>query len=129
MHRADEPSDLGSPHPPADLMQAMAAHASTRLYARGEAVYQSGQPADRWYRIVSGMAARCSDLSDGRRQILELLLPGDFFGFSARAEHLHGVEIVVDAKVVSYSRRSLEALAVSDPSFERSLRDLAFAAI
>lgn len=129
MERADERSNLASPRVPTDLMQAMAAHASTRPYTRGEAVYQSGQPADRWYRIVSGMAARCSDLSDGRRQILELLLPGDFFGFSARAEHLHTVEIMVEAKIASYSRRSLEALAASDPSFERGLRDLAFAAI
>ena len=87
---------------------------------------QLGRPA----RGVVGIAARCVDLADGRRQILELLLPGDFFGFSARAEHLHGVEAMVcDTRVSSYSRRRLEELAVCNPKVERGLRELAFAAI
>ena len=115
---------------PAELLQAMDAHGCTRLYARGEAVYQVGSRTDRWYQLVTGIAARCADLSDGRRQILELLLPGDFFGFSARAEYLHGVEtMVADTKITSYCRRSLEELAVSDPKIESGLRELAFAAI
>jgi CRP-like cAMP-binding protein len=123
-------SDRANPQPPAELLQAMAAHASTARYVRGQSVYQAGDRADRWYRIFAGVAARCSDLSDGRRQILELLLPGDFFGFSASAEHLHGVEVVTgDTEITSYSRHSLEALAATDPKLERGLRELAFAAI
>ncbi len=130
MDRPDEGSDRPGGRLPGDQLELLAAHASTRCYARGEAVYHAGSPADRWYQVESGIAARCADLSDGRRQILELLLPGDFFGFSARDEHVHGVEIVVDGtRVHTYSRRRLEALADSDPKLERVLRELAFAAI
>jgi CRP-like cAMP-binding protein len=115
---------------PADLLRAMAAHAATRRYARGDVVYHAGGSADRWYQVVTGIAARCTDLSDGRRQILELLLPGDFFGFSAGEEHQHRVEAMVgDTRVSSYSRRTLERLSVTDPRIERGLRELAFAAI
>jgi CRP/FNR family transcriptional regulator, nitrogen fixation regulation protein len=130
MDQTSERSERAGGRVSADLLQALAAHASIRRYARGESVYQAGTAADRWYHIVAGIAARCVDLSDGRRQILEFLLPGDFFGFSARAEHVHGVEVMVsDTRISSYCRRSLEDLAVSDPRIERGLRELAFEAI
>ncbi len=128
MERIAEPSERTN-HVSTHLLGAMAGHASTLRYARGDVVYHAGGAADRWYRIVTGIAARCADLADGRRQILELLLPGDFFGFSPGAEHLHRVEAVSDTKVSAFCRRSLEKAAVSDPKLERGLRELAFAAI
>jgi CRP-like cAMP-binding protein len=54
-------------------------------YDRGQLIYDEGDPIECWYRIVSGMARRFTVRPDGRRQIVDLLLPGDAFGFGARA--------------------------------------------
>ena len=50
-------------------------------------IYEEGDPAECWYRVVSGMARRFNVRADGRRQIVDLLLPGDVFGFGARGRH------------------------------------------
>src|SRR3981081_3916766 len=50
-------------------------------------VYCQGGAADYWYRIVDGAARQCTQISDGRRQIMDFLLPGDLFGFDASARH------------------------------------------
>lgn len=42
-----------------------------------------GDRASSIFRLVEGWAGRCRFLSDGRRQLLSILLPGDFFGTQA----------------------------------------------
>jgi CRP-like cAMP-binding protein len=51
-----------------------------RSCAAGAAVIARGERQDRIYRVHSGWAHRSTVLSDGRRQIFEILLPGDFMG-------------------------------------------------
>jgi CRP-like cAMP-binding protein len=65
--------------------------------------------------------------SDGRRQILGLLLPGDFFGFTAREQYDFAVEAIVEGMAIaSYPRRRVEALADADPELAREIREVAF---
>src|ERR1700722_19403413 len=71
-----------------------------------------------WYRGVSG-AARCYIvLPGGRRQILDLLLPGDFFGFTvSEGDIFYGIDAVVDkTSVACYPREALQAMADADPA-------------
>jgi CRP-like cAMP-binding protein len=97
---------------------------------RGEVVYARGNPVDHWYRIVSGLARKCSVTPDGRRQILDFLLPGDFFGFNGREKHPLTVEAVVEGTVVArYPRAQLERLAETNPQVGRYLREMAFEAL
>jgi CRP-like cAMP-binding protein len=97
---------------------------------RGEMIYASGDPVEHWYRIVSGLARECSVTPDGRRQILDFLLPGDFFGFNAREKHPLTVEAADDDTVVArYPREQLERLAETDPQVGRYLREMAFQAL
>jgi hypothetical protein len=60
----------------------------------GGTIYDQGVPAEYWYRIASGLARKCAVTPEGRRLIVDFLLPGDFFGFSARDEHAFAVEAV-----------------------------------
>jgi CRP-like cAMP-binding protein len=47
---------------------------------------------------------------------VELLLPGDFFGFTALTEYDSAVEAVAEGTIVaSYPRRRVEMLAEADP--------------
>jgi CRP-like cAMP-binding protein len=83
-----------------------------------------------WYRVVSGAAKRCATHSDGRRQIINLLMPGDFFGFGTCAENEFTVEALLEGtRIATYPRRRVEALADANPAVGRLIRNMAFTAI
>jgi CRP/FNR family nitrogen fixation transcriptional regulator len=97
---------------------------------RGQEICREAQPAEYWYFVISGVVRRCILRSDGRRQIVGLLLPGDFFGFTAGDQYDYTAEAVGEGTVLaSYPRRRLETLADSDPSLARELRQVTFEAI
>ena len=111
-------------------MDAMESLGKARVCHRGEEIYGREDPAKHWYRLVSGMARKCALLADGRRQIVDFLLPGDFFGFVARHEHFFAVEAVIEGTVVvRYPRRSVELLADANPMVGQRIREVAFDAI
>jgi CRP/FNR family transcriptional regulator, nitrogen fixation regulation protein len=63
-------------------------------------------------------------------KIVDLLLPGDFFGFTARSEYDSTVEAVAeDTIVASYPRRQVEVLAEADPRLAREIYQVAFEAL
>jgi CRP/FNR family nitrogen fixation transcriptional regulator len=94
---------------------------------RGQEVYRQTDAIDHWYRVLSGLAKEHALLADGRHQIVNFLLPGDFFGFGARNQHQFTVEVVVDGTVLaSYPRREAEMLAERDPSVARLICAEAF---
>ena len=75
---------------------------ATRVrYSRGQAIYEEDSVVDCWCRVVSGVARRFSLRIDGRRQIVDLLLPNDVFGFGTRGRHRFTVEAVVDGTVIA----------------------------
>ena len=97
---------------------------------RGQEICSQGEPADHWYCVISGAARRCVIRLDGRRQIVDLLLPGDVFGFSAGEEYDYTIEAVAEGTVVaSYPRRRVEMLADADPLLGREIRQVAFLAL
>lgn len=98
---------------------------ATRVrYNRGQAIYEEDSGVDHWYRVVSGVARRYSLRADGRRQIVDLLLPDDVFGFGTRGRHRFSVEAAMDATVVArYARARLEMLASSDVRVAQQLQE------
>jgi CRP-like cAMP-binding protein len=121
---------LASDPPLRDPLDASDCLATTTRYRRGEEVYAPGDPAEHWYRVVSGMARKCAVEADGRRQIVDFLLPGDLFGLITRHEHRFAVEAVADGtEVARYPRGKIERLADFDPRIGRLIREAAFEAI
>jgi CRP-like cAMP-binding protein len=97
---------------------------------RGQQIYRREDPVDHWYRVLAGMARKSTLFPDGRRRIVDFILPGDFFGFSAREERYFDAEAVMDGTLVAaYSRRAVETLAETDGDVARQLRELAFESI
>lgn len=95
---------------------------------RGQELYRRSDAADHWYQVVSGLAKEQALLSDGRRQILDFLLPGDCFGFGTRDQHQFAAEVVINGTVViSYPRREIERLAEHDPNLSMLICQLAIA--
>jgi len=99
-------------------------------FARGEPIYLNGDPADFWYRILSGASRKCAFTLDGRRQILDFLRPGDLFGYDAQDVHSFSAEAIVSGTTVArYPRRGAERVADSDPQVARRIRELAFESV
>lgn len=99
---------------------------STRIIvARDDEVVGQGAPAEYCYIVLSGCIRTVLLLEDGRRQVGEFLLPGDFFGWEALGEYDVSAEAVSPATLLRYSRRRLEELAGRDPALAVRLRALA----
>jgi len=99
-------------------------------FHRGQEICSQGRPPEHWYFLISGAARRCAIRSDGHRQIVDLLLPGDFFGLEFGDQSDDTIEAVAEATVTaSYPRARIEALAESDPKIARELREIAFTAL
>jgi CRP/FNR family nitrogen fixation transcriptional regulator len=114
------------PHPLKSLDQL----AMITPFHRAQEICSQGSPADHWYYLVSGAARRCVIRLDGRRQIVDLLLPGDLFGFSVLDEYDSTIEAIAEGTVVAaYPRRRVEMLADSNPQLAREIRQVAFAAL
>ena len=80
--------------------------------SRGQQGSCQGEPADRWFWIITGTARRSLIRRDGRRQIVDLLLPGDCFSFTNGDEYDDTVEAVArETYVARCIRRDAEAVA------------------
>jgi CRP/FNR family nitrogen fixation transcriptional regulator len=114
------------PHPLKSLDQL----AMMTVCHRGQEICSQGRQADHWYCVISGAARRCVIRLDGRRQIVDMLLPGDVFGFTAGEEYDYTVEAVAEGTIVAaYLRRRVELLADADPQLAREIRHIAFLAL
>jgi CRP/FNR family nitrogen fixation transcriptional regulator len=92
----------------------------------GQEVCRQGQAANYWYYLVAGAAMRCVTRSGGRRQAVDLLLPGDFFGLIAGKEHDTTIEVVAAGTIVAaYPRQRIETQAQSDLQLEVEIRQIA----
>ena len=96
---------------------------------RGQVISRAGRPTDCWYSVLAGAAEKCALQADGRRQIVDLVLPGDFFAFSPGTEGQHFVEAIVDDTIIAYyPRPRVETVADANPEVARAIREVALAA-
>jgi CRP/FNR family nitrogen fixation transcriptional regulator len=110
---------IDSPSAPAVLQQI----ATVRLVRREQTIIEQNSEGDSWFCVISGAARQFTINSGGRRQIVDLLLPGDFFGFGPDNHARFAVQAITDDTIVArYPRLQLEALADSDARVARELR-------
>src|SRR5579871_803871 len=72
---------VGSPAEIDDDMLQLQRSGSKVRYDRGETIFNEGDQAEFAYRVVSGAVRLCKHMPDGRRQIAQFMLPGDYFSF------------------------------------------------
>jgi CRP-like cAMP-binding protein len=75
----------------------------------GEEIVHAGEVSPELYTIYSGWAFRFKMLPDGRRQILNFLLPGDLLGLQAAMfdTALHGIEALTDVELCVLPRHKV----------------------
>lgn len=104
--------------------------AQIRTYRREQEIYCQEQKSEGWYCVVSGVVRKYHLKQDGRRQIVDFHLPGDFFGVTCRAYHQFGVQAITDETVTAfYARQKLENLMGSDAAAARQVRQKCVEAI
>ena len=115
-----------SEHPAAgcrrDPFEAVASLAVTTKWSRGQEICSEEGETGYWYRVSAGMARRYAVRPSGRRQIVGLLLPGDFFGFPIPGGSFAVEAVIEGTQLACYPRRRVELLADSDPSLARALK-------
>lgn len=81
-------------------------------FPAGTEIIHPGQEKAELYTLFSGWAFRFKTLADGRRQILNFMLPGDFVGLQAAmfAAALHGVEALTAVELCLFPRRRVWSL-------------------
>jgi CRP/FNR family nitrogen fixation transcriptional regulator len=97
---------------------------SVLKFKRNAAIFNEGDPARCVYKVISGAVRTCRVLMDGRRQIADFILPGDFFGLDWQAEHGFTAEAIADAVIVSYPRAQLEQIAETKPAVQKLLMSM-----
>lgn len=84
----------------------------------GATLIHEGQADTRLFTLLQGWGYRFKTLSDGRRQILNFLLAGDFIGVQQKMSDaaVHGVVMLTDARLCVFDRDALWSLHREQPS-------------
>ncbi len=84
----------------------------------GAEIVRAGDGSPELYTLYCGWAFRYKTLPDGRRQILNFLLPGDLIGLQAAMfdAALHGIEALTDVELCVLPRRKVWALFGKKPA-------------
>ena len=90
-------------------------------YARNETIFNDGDEAANCYKVVSGAVRLCKHMSDGRRQIADFLLAGDFFGFMQFGNYKFTAEAVGDVVLMCYPQTQVARLSNSMPNLRGRL--------
>jgi CRP-like cAMP-binding protein len=89
--------------------------------SRGETIFNDGDEATSCYKVISGAVRLCKHMADGRRQIADFLLAGDFFGFTQFGQYKFTAEAVGDVVLMSYPQRLVARLSSSMPNLRERL--------
>ncbi len=83
----------------------------------GRSIIDEHRVSAQLYTLYSGWAFRYKSLSDGRRQILNFLVPGDFIGLQEEFADgsTHGVEAATDVTLCVFARERLWELFQRQP--------------
>lgn len=90
-----------------------------RSVARGEEVLRQGAPGDRLFTVLEGVLMRYRLLEDGRRQVVNIMFPGDLVGLQAAfdGEMSHGVTALTDTRLCMFPRDRFMELVTAQPRF------------
>lgn len=96
-------------------------------YVRRQIIFQQGNPATRIYAVKSGLLKAYQTDSGGKRQLMDLIGPGDVFALEGlyTGEYSVTVEILADSEICFFENaRFLEMLSRNQPLSIEIIRTL-----
>jgi CRP/FNR family nitrogen fixation transcriptional regulator len=106
-----QPGETPEPVTLADYLGRIQAYGARLHFNRNEPIFNQDDPADHVYRIISGTVRLCRYMPDGRRYIVDFLLPGDLMGFVESADLPAAAEAVTDVTLIAFPRICFDRLA------------------
>ena len=97
---------------------------SYKTFQAGETIAWAGEEMDVVGSVVSGVATLSRTLSDGRRQMVGLLLPSDFIGRPGRKTAPYDVVAANEVTICQFHKPQFEGLIETTPHLERRLLDM-----
>lgn len=89
--------------------------------AAGEEIFRQGERAGLVYRVLKGAVISYRLLNDGRRQVTEFHVAGDFLGLEAGLEYRTTAEALGGTTIATVRRVDLAGLAAADNGLARAL--------
>jgi CRP/FNR family nitrogen fixation transcriptional regulator len=102
------PAGRGSVDSLLDLM------GSCMNFGRNAEIFGEDEPADYFYKVVTGAVRISKLMSDGRRQIGAFYLPGEIFGLETDEAHAFSAEAIGDSQVLVVKRSAFLSRATRD---------------
>lgn len=109
---------------PQDLARVNATRLTFLTLEPGESLYFQGDPCRNIYMLLEGWAFRHQILEDGRRQILDIALPGAIFGLPGAETLSHSLETLTPCQFGVLTRERLHELMRDVPAFGLRLLEL-----
>ena len=101
-----------------EALRAIAVYKSgDRRLRAGQDLFGLGEPCEAIYSLVDGWMFRYTLLEDGRRQILDFVMPGAMLGFHSAqgAMTTFGIEALTDATLCVIPHKAIEPLSRQHP--------------
>lgn len=108
----------------ADELEALDRIKTYRSFSPGETVVWSGETLNFVGSVVSGVATLSSTLSDGRRQMVGLLLPSDFLGRPGRKKAAYDVVAATEITFCMFQRYAFEQMIQVSPNLGNRLLEM-----
>lgn len=84
-------------------------------------IFREGDAIEHIYSVSSGAVKLYKLLSDGRRQVIGFLFPGDLFGLGLDGQYAYTAETVTTTQLCRFIYRKLEGVLDETPRLERRL--------
>ncbi|MDP6785318.1 MAG: cyclic nucleotide-binding domain-containing protein [Alphaproteobacteria bacterium] len=95
-----------------------------RIISRNKTVFMQGEQTSNFYNIKRGSLKIYKLSSDGRKQIVGFLFPGDFVGMSPEENYSYNAETLEETTLCTFSRIVLENFFVQHPHVERKILNI-----
>ena len=104
-----------------DHLQTIQPYGARQHYRRNETIFNQDDPADQVYRILDGTVRLCRHMPDGRRYIVDFLLPGDVMGFVESPDQPVSAEAVTEVGLIAFPRVCFDRLARENADARKQL--------
>ena len=103
-----------------DILNLEAISNETKI-SKGENIFNQGDEVSKFYNLRIGSIKIYKLSSDGRKQIVGFLFPGDFLGMSSEEEYSYSAEALEDTILCSFSKTKLENFFIQHPIIEKKI--------
>ncbi|MDB5734364.1 MAG: putative transcriptional regulator, Crp/Fnr family [Alphaproteobacteria bacterium] len=112
---------VGRPVTLTDHLNDLQGYGARLHYLRNEVIFNQDDPAEHVYRILGGTVRLCRYMPDGRRHIIDFLMPGDLMGFVESPDLPASAEAVSDVTLIAFPRVCFDRLARDSADVRRQL--------